>query len=494
MTIGEPEKAEATRGIEENRENDREALYRFLVISPLINERHAQGDFKKQLEAVAAKFHEHPTHGFVKIAAKTIEGWFYRYRRTGFPGLVKNRRKDSGVIRAIGGETGSLIVRMKRENPRRSARQIVKELVMSGRIAKGEFSLSAVYRLLKLYAHDLAALKDTHEKRKFEFMFSNECWQGDVCHGPYLRFAEGEMDGRDRKRKIFLFAFIDDASRIIPHAEFTFHEDLAHFLEFMKIAFQKKGIPNCLYLDNAGYFRSPVVQTIGARLGMRVLYCTPYSPYKKGKIERFMRTIQGQFIHLIDREKTYTLADLNLLLSRWIETDYHHAVHSSLGGPPLEAWQAKSRNLRYPDRENIEKDFLAEETRLVRKDGTILVKSRYFEVCSTLAGRNVTVRFDPFHLAKALVYIDGKFFRECRPVNTFDNRFIVRRKIEIERRGEAGKDDATGLNYIEMLRDRIERGEQDGEENGETGRGDDGGKNGERERTGGGEGDEGAGV
>ena len=44
--------------------------------------------------------------------------------------------------------------------------------------------------------------------------YANELWQGDTMYGPSIQHTDGKW------KKTFLIAFIDDASRLITHAEF----------------------------------------------------------------------------------------------------------------------------------------------------------------------------------------------------------------------------------------------------------------------------------
>ncbi|CAO0821594.1 hypothetical protein DFAR_2480044 [Desulfarculales bacterium] len=53
-------------------------------------------------------------------------------------------------------------------------------------------------------------------------------------HGPM--FLVG-----DKQRKIYLFAFIDDMSRLIVHAEFYLSEGLATYLQALRQALLKRG-------------------------------------------------------------------------------------------------------------------------------------------------------------------------------------------------------------------------------------------------------------
>lgn len=417
-------------------------LYRFMIISPLISEIIPRGELTKRIKEVADKFYEHPQRGWEKFAPKTIEEWYYKYRKYKLDGLTRKKRSDSGQCRSISPHLCDLIIKMKQENPRRTAKRIMRELVMAGKITRGEISRTSIYRLLHARQHEILTYqREKDDKRKFAFEFSNECWQCDVCHGPYLH-----IEGFSKKKKIFIFAFLDDASRVVPHAGISLGENLESFLEFFKTAVMKRGLPGRLYTDNASYFKSPVVGRIGARLGVRVMYCTPYSPYKKGKIERFFRTLRDQFLSFLKRDETYTLERLNRLLLTWIENDYHHKEHSSLGTSPINAWMEKGINIRFPDPETIDRDFLAEEVRLIRKDGTLSLNGTFYEVDSIYAGKKMQVRHNPFKPGKAFVYLDGQLICEAWPVDEIENRKTPRRKAE-----PAPSPPYTGINYLDLL-------------------------------------------
>lgn len=185
---------------------------------------------------------------------------------------------------------------------------------------------------------------------------------------------------------------------------------------------------------------------------MKILHCTPYSPFQKGKIERFWQTLKNQFISNLDKDKKYTLEELNRLLLIWIEKDYHHTEHSSLGKSPIESWQEKHNNIRYPDAATLEYDFLAEVGRNIRKDGTIALRSIFFEVDSTLAGVTVVVRFNPFKLNKVYIYLQGKLIQEAMPVNEIENQKTTRKKfppktVQIK----------SGINFIDLLEKESEK-------------------------------------
>jgi transposase InsO family protein len=423
--------------------HDQEALFRFSVIAPLINETVPRGKLRSRFKKLADKHYKHPTRGYEKYSHRTVEDWYYNYISAGMSGLESKRRSDYQTSRAIDDDVGKLILDMKKENPKRSVPQILRELQMANVISRKQISRATVYRYLKANETELVEFeRDKKQKRKYSFAHSNECWQSDVKHGPHLH-----IEGYAQRKKVYLFGFLDDASRIIPHVQFVLKEDMDNFLHTFKSAVQKKGIPERMYLDNASYYRSPVVKTIGARLGCRVMYATPYAPYQKGKIERWWRTCDEQFLSYLDREKHYKLEGLNSLLSEWVEKEYHHRKHSSLKTSPIEAWQEKQNQIVYPTKQQLQQDFLAEDTRKVRSDGTISFNSIYYEVDSTLAGQQVTVRFDPVEDNKELlVYWQGKLLGKARPVNEVDNRFAGRKKNM-----PANQPVDTGIDYLNLI-------------------------------------------
>ena len=68
----------------------------------------------------------------------------------------------------------------------------------------------------------------------------------DILHGP-----KAGCDSADRRKraKTYLIGFLDDATRLVPHASFAFSETSASFLPVFKQALLKRGIPTRLYVE-----------------------------------------------------------------------------------------------------------------------------------------------------------------------------------------------------------------------------------------------------
>jgi transposase InsO family protein len=96
--------------------------------------------------------------------------------------------------------------------------------------------------------------------------------------------------------KAYLLAFIDDHSRLVPHAEFYLTESLPSYLKALEEALVRRGLPRKIYTDNGSAFRSHHLEHVTASLGIALIHERPYKPQGKGKIERFFRTVRGDFL------------------------------------------------------------------------------------------------------------------------------------------------------------------------------------------------------
>ncbi len=93
-----------------------------------------------------------------------------------------------------------------------------------------------------------------------------------------------------------LIAFIDDASRMICHAQFFFNENTDALMTAIKAALYKRGIPKQLYVDNGSIYCSKEIIMVCARIGCILRHTPVRDGASKGKIERFFRTLRDQFL------------------------------------------------------------------------------------------------------------------------------------------------------------------------------------------------------
>lgn len=80
----------------------------------------------------------------MQLSPRTIEAWYYAYRRGGFQALFPQDRADRGHSRAISAEIAEQILRVKRERPHRSIRRIIRMLERAQIVAPGTLHCSTV--------------------------------------------------------------------------------------------------------------------------------------------------------------------------------------------------------------------------------------------------------------------------------------------------------------------------------------------------------------
>jgi hypothetical protein len=195
-------------------------------------------------------------------------------------------------------------------------------------------------------------------------------------------------------------------------------------LHCLKEAVLRRGLPLKLYTDQGRPFVNHHARTVCANLGIRLLHARPYHAWSKGKVERLIRTIQGDFEATLRLEggPVHSLAELNTALSRWIATTYHLRPHGSTGMSPHERFTRAGHPLRMieePDR--IAPLFYIRTERTVRKDGTVALGKKLFEVSLALRALKVELRYDPVLFESVEVWHRGSFHGVARPADLHIN-------------------------------------------------------------------------
>jgi transposase InsO family protein len=406
---------------------EKTALFRYGLIAPLVLETLPRGELTRRAQEIAARLYDIPYSGRRSLSVDTLLDWALRYRQDGFPALVPKARQDRGQMRAVPPETAVLIERLKRENPSRTGTALLRELALTGEQNKAGLSASTLYRFLRargLTERQLLLDKATAHK-KYEAQYSNQIWQSDMLFGPWVERPGGG------KRQVFLQATLDDASRLIPHAQFYPDQGLNSFLDCLRQAIAARGVPTRLYMDNAKIYRSPQLARIAASIGILIVHTPPYQPEGRGKIERYFRSVREQFLANLDPKVLLSLDQLNQRLWHWIDTVYHCHEHSSLQTTPLLRWQRDIEQVRQlPPSTDLRRVFFHRVDRLVRRDSTFLLQSRFFEASPHLAGKRIEVRFDPLDPVQLEIYCEGKSEGVARLVDAVVNGSLPARKQE----------------------------------------------------------------
>lgn len=400
------------------------AIVRFGVISDFVTPvRLDRGEREQLLRDKCAREWQIPFSNRTRLARTTILSWIRAYLAGGrrLEALMPQSRSDRGSSRVLDEDTAQALVRLRAEMPKTTVRQLIAE-ARQRRLVDPEVYLSAatVWRFLNRRNLVRPPAAPPEDRRRFEAELPNDIWQSDAMHGP-LVLIEG------KRRKVYLFAFIDDMSRLILHAQFYPSEQLEAYLDALRQALLTRGLPRKLYVDNGAAFRSLHLKEIAASLGIALVHSPPYQPQGRGKVERWFRTVRTEFLPGFRGE---TLAQLNEALERWIREVYHLRPQRGTGEEPLRRFASKSECLR-PAPRDLEDHFRKRARRRVAKDRTVALEGRLYEAPVALVGAQLTLLYHPHDPARVEAQHEGRTHGMLRPVDVHVNCRVRRRKDEV---------------------------------------------------------------
>jgi putative transposase len=414
------------------------ALFRYRLIGPALEAGLSTKARGRLVRGIAERVHTGPDGRAVRVSRKSLDRWIRSWRAGGFEALAPSPRRAEARTDA---EVLALAAALKRENPARTAEQVRRVLV-----AHRGWAPSARTLQRHFLRQELSTPRGGPVFGRFEADRPNDLWTGDVLHGP-----------RIGARKTYLCAFVDDHSRAVVAHRWGWAEDSVHLAAALKPGLAARGIPEKIYVDNGACFSDVWLETCCAKLGIRLAHSPPYRPQGRGKIERLFQTVRAQFLVEISadgkpapgRRVPVDLAELNGWFTTWVEHEYHTRPHSETGQPPLTRWATGTpRHLPGPA---LDEAFKWEERRTAAaKTATVKLHGNTYQVDPALAGRKVTLVFDPFDLTAIEVRYRGRSHGPAEP-------FTIKRHShpKVTSTPHPASDAApTGIDYLALLEQR----------------------------------------
>ena len=230
------------------------ALFRYGLIAELLHRPNNQPGLYQRLREKASQDYQIPGSLRQRVAAETLRHWIKDYKRGGIDALKPKPRNDLGRSRALPQQLADQLLSLKEEQPHLSVAQLIDSLTPAPAtalttastpataLAPWRPSASTVYRLLRRAGlMDKSAEHDAGhdaDRRRFAFKHPGQMWMSDVMHGPSVTLA-----GSRTRRKAYLIAFLDDATRVVPYCAFALAESTQAFLPVFKQALMRRGIP-----------------------------------------------------------------------------------------------------------------------------------------------------------------------------------------------------------------------------------------------------------
>lgn len=363
------------------------ALKRYAAITPLVNgtldEYQSKSSFYRE---AALKPYPAEDGSMRHYSPAAIERWYRNYLKSGFDGLMPRGRDDMGKSRVLDEACQEYIRHMKEQYPRIPAAALYRQMLSEGIITRNTVSESSVNRFVN-HLMEEKKLTANRDMRRYERPHINEFWCGDSSVGPRL-LSEGF------KKKVFIIALIDDASRFITGVDVFFNDTFVNLMSVMKSAVSKYGWPKVWNFDNGSAYKNKQMELPAARIGSAINYCKPYTPTAKAKIDRWFRPQGPMDVHP-DMGQFHSLEQLRASLDTFVDT-YNHTPHASLGGKsPSDRFFSEPEQIRRLDEDAVSKAFLLEIDRTVSADSVIAIDHTEYQVDCRFARQRIKLRYSP---------------------------------------------------------------------------------------------------
>lgn len=375
---------------------------------------------RERIKAVSKKYFIDQQTGITyQFTWRTISTWLYRYKAGGVTTLEKKTRSDKNAQRkislaqlaeAINDVLPSLSLNKVGSIPKST---LYRCLLEKNYFTRNQLAPTTFYRFVR--DNNLLDLETTQKLRiSFAMKHANELWQGDTMHGPRIKQNNGKW------KKTFLIAFIDDASRLITHAEFFYHDNTDNMIDAFRTALYKRGKPERLYFDNGSNYTSKEILQACMRLNIRLSHAPIRDGAAKGKIERFFRGFRDRF--LVKYSDFDSLEQINHLAQEWIEGEYNTQTHSGIQMKPLDRFNLDNSRIQYLVNDAYTDEvFFVEEDRKVSNVNVFSINTQKFECPVDLRRKTIQVRYDRTRRDQYIVYFKDQRMGQATPLNLHFN-------------------------------------------------------------------------
>ena len=386
------------------------------------------------------------------ISDRTLRRLIHRVKKKGIMALVRKKRSDFGTLRKYDNRITEAALKLLDENPQRSTPMLMSLLEADTKIGEliKDISCHTLYYHLKRAGYDFKKKNKASHKifKRFEADYPNLLWQGDARDGIYL---PDPLDV-NKKKKTYLFAWIDDYSRKIMYAKYYWDEKLPRMEDCFRQAVLRWGIPVKIYCDNGKVYISKYFLFLVTDLGIKKIHHPAYSAWCKGKVENCMKSIK-RFQSEAALAGFMTIEELNSALWAWIEVEYNNKIHSTTGETPNNRY--RKGILTHPPRrvkdiDEFNRLFFFREPRKVNKYGKIQYKNNHYPVKGIRPGQKVKIWFDPFNLEEVLVYYKDSFYCKTK-AHRLKTKNIIQEIPEEKQKTDISK---AAVNYFKLLREK----------------------------------------
>lgn len=324
------------------------------------------------------------------------------------------------------------IIRLKKENPRRSNQHIT-EFIENKFLKK--ISQSTVRKIL---IRNDCYEKTKRERRVFQKLeetitHSGQMVQMDTCEGAWIKGY----------RRVYLIAFMDAYSRYIVGWKWVGENSAWNNILVLRSLVLKYGVPEMFYTDNASFYKvirhnrsiyqnhkpddeyETTIQRIILDLGSIMVNHKPYEPQGKGRLERFFWFMQDRFIK---EHIAKNIEELNRQFKIWVTWYNTQHIIRTIECRPKDRFDPKGFKPISEDT-NLEKVFSYQYNRKVDKYNSFSFEGSDYRIepknCKHFNGCLAACRVQLYVAPEAIVV-----YHQERRVQKFKRLFRKIKKIK----------------------------------------------------------------
>lgn len=327
----------------------------------------------------------------LSCSRRSIERYRKAFVQKGETGLKDHRHSN---YRKLSEKQKEDIIALKRKNRWRSARNIRDELKLS-------LCEHQVQRILVAEGLGRENLKRVKAIQRFEAEYPNDLWQTDIMGK--IAFKNLEI--------LYLIATLDDHSRFVPAGKWFKTQGKMNVFQIRYESLSKCGLPNAMLQDEGSQYKARVrfgtadYEWYAKQAGIRLIWANRAET--KGKIERFWKFVQGDFVPSVINAKT--IEEVNGAFKVWL-AKYNYVFKSRYFGNITRAskYEPSERKLSQLELQTL---LTIEERRKVTRESTISLYGKHYFVPQGYIGCRIWVKIKG---NKLLFEANGEVFWKTR--------------------------------------------------------------------------------
>lgn len=305
-------------------------------------------------------------------STRTIKRYKKAYHKTGKDGLVDHRHSNNHRLSSA---QKSRIIQLKEKDRWRSGRNIRDEL----KLPVSEITVGNILRRVGLTRENLKRVKAI---QRFEADYPNEMWQTDIM-GKILFPNLGIL---------YLIATLDDHSRFVPAGRWFKTQGKMNVFQIWYESLARWGIPDKMLQDKGSQYKARVrfgeadYEWYAKQLGIKLIWA--HSAQCKGKIERFWKFVQSDFVLSVIKAKT--VEEVNGAFKIWLAKYNYQFKSRYFGG--VTRWSRYQPSQHRVSAVELQTLLTVEERRKVTRESTISLYGKHYYVPPGYIGCRIWVK------------------------------------------------------------------------------------------------------